>query len=156
MSLVLQLYYFSWGLLSKLLFCPLYHLILWCIWYQLCCVPGWTLDEFQVWDCVKTLLQRGRNRRYFMQSHNLLFSQNLCHFSPPGPMGKQTLARHQHSGSMRPWGIQHWGCSKLDWRSPWAIWWVFKDRPAWSTGVIERPPEFLPTLIFSVIIWNHL
>lgn len=40
------------------------------------------------------------------------------------------------------------GCSKLDWTSPWAKWWVFKDRPAWSTGMIKRSPESLSNLKF--------
>lgn len=74
---------------TKLLVCPLYCLILRYMWYQLCCVPGcrWISDMRLE---VKTPLQRGRNTRYFMQSHKLLFSQNQCHFRLPGPMGKQT------------------------------------------------------------------
>lgn len=133
---------------SKLLVCPLYCLILWYIWYQLCCVPGcrWISDMRLE---VKAPLQRGRNRRYFMQSHKLLFSQNQCHFSLPGPMGKKTLAKHQHSGSTRLRDLHHWRCSKLDWTSPQAIWWVFKDRPAWNMGLIERSPEVLSNLKVS-------
>lgn len=144
----MQLNYFSWWLLSKLLVCPLYHLILWWIWYQLCCVPGWT--PWWISDVrleVKTRLQRGRKRRCFVQSHDL-FSQNLCHFSPPGPRGKQTPARHQQSGSTGLWDLHHWGCSKLHWTSPWAVSRVLKDRTAWNMAVNKRSPEVLSNLQF--------
>lgn len=75
-----------------------------------------------------------------------MFLQNLCHFSPPGPTGKQVC--HQRSGSTRTWNIHHWGCSKLDWTSPRAIWRVFKDGPVWSMCVTERSPEVLSNLKF--------
>lgn len=38
---------------------------------------------------------------------------NPCCIHLPGPNGKPTLARQQHSGSVRPQDLHHWGVQNL-------------------------------------------